>query len=272
MPEDARVPVPREAARLPERRLSSGEMEAVIRRAVELQMRETDPARGEGITEAELVRIGQELGLPAQHIQQALAEVRSRTQEEEWWFGRGFGAGKAVAARVMKRSVERVQRELDTYLRERECMVVQRRLPDRTIYAQASGVVAAVTRAAQRVGSRYPLLRAKTLEVSVQRIDEESCYVAIATDLVAQRTGLVAGGLLGGGSAGGIAGIAAAIAVAPPAALVGVPVLLGTVLASRALYRETLSRTCERLEALLDRLEHRELLPAASAVPRLGGG
>lgn len=263
MAEHPLVPAPREREVLPERRLTSNEMEAVIRRAVELQAREVERGVGEGITEAELVRIGQELGLSPLHMQQALAEVQSRAPEKDMLFGRGFGEARAVASRMVPRSADRVTHELDAYLRDRECMVVQRRMPGRTIYTQASGVVAAFSRAASRVGSRHALLKVKTIEVSVQPIDESSCYVAVAVDLTGQRTGLAAAGLLGGGSGSAAVAATLAVAVAPPAALIAIPVFFGSILGTRAMYRHTAGSMQEKLESLLDRLEHAELLPPA---------
>ncbi|CAN5632145.1 hypothetical protein BH23GEM7_BH23GEM7_39810 [soil metagenome] len=255
------VPASREREVLPERRLTSTEMEAVIHRAVELQAREVERGVGEGITEAELVRIGKELGLSPLHMQQALAEVQSRAPEKDLLFGRGFGDSRAVASRMIRRSADQVTHELDAYLRDRECMVVQRRMPARTIYTQASGVVAAFSRAASRVGSRHELLKVKTLEVSVQPVDESACYVAVGVDLTGQRTGLAAGGLVGGSGAGAAVGIIFAIAIAPAAALVGVPVVIGSILGVRTIYRYAAAQMHEKLESLLDRLEHRELLP-----------
>lgn len=262
MAEHLPVPTPPERELLPERRLTSTEMEAVIRRAVELQAREVERGVGEGITEAELVRIGQELGLSPLHMQQALAEVQSLAPDKDILFGRGFGDARPVASRVIRRGAERVTQELDAYLRDRECMVVQRRMPGRTVYTQASGMVAAFSRAASRVGSRHPLLQVKQIEVSVQPVDESSCYVAVAVDLTGQRTGLAAGGLLGGGGAGAAVAATLGIAVAPPAALLGIPVLFGSLLGMRAIYRHTATTMQEKLESLLDRLEHRELLPS----------
>lgn len=270
--ENPLVPAPSERAGVPERQLSSGELEAVIRRAVELQAREAEGGPGEGLTESELIRIGRELGLSPAHVQQALAEVRSRpSPEREGWFGRGFGDAAVLSSRHVSRSAESVRRELEVYMRDRECMVVQRRLPDRTVYVQASGVVAAVSRAAQRVGSRYPPLGARQIEVAVQPVDENSCFVSLAVDLSGQRTGLAAGGLLGGGGAGGITAAMAAIAIAPPAALVGVPLLIGAVLSARAIYSQLTERMRVQIESLLDRLEHRELLPPGGTWPRLPG-
>ncbi|MDP9348541.1 MAG: hypothetical protein M3P24_05270, partial [Gemmatimonadota bacterium] len=63
---------------LPARRLSSQELEAVIRRAVELQ---AAAGGDDGITEGEVLRVGGELGLSPELVRRALADVRSRPVE-----------------------------------------------------------------------------------------------------------------------------------------------------------------------------------------------
>lgn len=254
------------SANLPARPLSAAEVEAVIRRAVELQAQEVEGGAGpEGLTEAELVRIGSELGLSPQHVQRALAEIAVQPPREEGWFGRGLGPGVVQASRLIRRPAEQVRAELDTYLRERECMVVHRRFPGHVVYREASGATAALQRAAVQVGGRYPLLGAKQLEVGVRALDEDSCYVSLAVELRSQRTGWAAGGLAAGGGLGGATAVFLGIAVAPPAALVGVPLLLVPIAAARAAYRRSHARMQGQLESLLDRLEHGELGAAAPA-------
>ena len=59
-------PAPRPGGGLPARRLSNQELEAVIRRAVEILAAAGTP--DEGISEAEVIRIGQELGLDPEEL------------------------------------------------------------------------------------------------------------------------------------------------------------------------------------------------------------
>ena len=142
-------------------------------------------------------------------------------------------------------------------------MVVQRRLEDRIVYERGSGVGAAVMRAAGIVGARHPLLKARLLEVTVNPADER-CFVALTIDLRTQRSGTIAGV-----AAGGVVGAATAaglgVVLAPPLALVGLPVLGGFAYLMRASYQNTLEKTHTQLESLLDRLEHQELLQEPSA-------
>ena len=257
MPEDRPVPQ-RPNSKVPEPRISSEEMEAVIARALELQASEEERSLDDGISATELVRIAGELGLAPQHVQQAIAEVRGKPAAETSVVAKLLGDARVTVSRFLAMPAARAREQLDRYFQEREAMVVLRRLPDRIIYERGSGVGAAVTRAAGVVGGRHPLLRLARLEVTVSPADERGCFVALSVDLASQRTGAVAGvtvgGLVGAATAAG-----AGIVLAPPLALLGLPVLGGFTYLMRWSYRATLSKTRTQLESLLDRLEHQEL-------------
>ena len=64
------------------RNLSTQEFEEVIRRAVELQA-DSSARVEEGLSEADVVRIGRELGLDPTTIRRAMAEVRGRLAKEK---------------------------------------------------------------------------------------------------------------------------------------------------------------------------------------------
>ena len=241
-----------------ERRLSPAEVEAVLERAIELHVRESAERRGELVSEGELLRIADELGLPAHHVRQALAEVDGGIAPDEGWLTRHLGAGRAGASRNLEQRAEDVRRELERYLLETECMVVERRFRGRTVYAAGTGVLASATRATRRLAGRHRLLGADRLDVAVQGLDSGSCCVAVTSDLRRKRRDVAVTGAVGGGLGAGVA-IAAGVVLAPPAALVGAPLLVAAYLGSRAVYRETLGESATQLESLLDRLEHREL-------------
>jgi hypothetical protein len=253
------VPVDRAPVRLddPERRLSPAEVDAVLGRAIELHVRSSSD-RGTELSEGELLRIGDELGLSAHHLRQALTEVHGGIAPEDGWLARHLGAGRAGASRILDRRPADVRAELERYLLETECMVVERRFADRTVYAAGTGVLASATRATRRLAGRHPLLQAERLEVAVQELDAGSCCVAVAVDLRRKRRDIALTGAVGGGI-GTTAAVAAGIALVPPVALVAAPVLGAAYLGSRAAYRSTFAESAARLESLLDRLEHGEL-------------
>lgn len=250
---------PRGPAGLPERRLTSQEFEQVIRRAAELQARAAEDSSADEITEAEALRIGRELGLSPMHLHQALAEVTEAAPPEEGLLDRWLGVATVAASRAITGNASDVQVVLEEYLVRREFMMVLRRLPDRTVFEPASGVVAAAGRIASQLTARTRPLRLNRLEVAIRRLEEGYCYVTLATALNSERAGFAAGALLMGGGAGTAVAVALGIAVAPPAALLGLPVLAGAAAAMRAGYGQASHRALVQLESLLDRLQHGEL-------------
>lgn len=246
---------------LPARRLSSEQLEAVIRRAVELQAQGSDAP--DGVDEAEVVRIGTELGLAPEHVRRAVAEVRGRGEPEEGTLARYFGRGRATAGRVVGLPAERVAAELERYLLDCEHMVVQRRRLPVTVYERGSGFAATLARTAQQFSDKTPRLDVRELETVVEPVEEGRSFVALAADLSSQRNGRFAGALAAGLGGGGA--VAAAVLVAVPwmlpLALLGVPVFAGTYWGMSAAHAATVRKTETRLHSILDRLESGELLP-----------
>jgi hypothetical protein len=244
---------------LPARKLSSSELEAVIKRAVELQTaRETEMT--DGLSDAEVVRIGQDLGIEQHLVRRAIAEVRSRPPEEHGLVSGMMGPGIIRAARTIRRPAVELGMFLETYLKEAEIMVVERRFPDRTRYQQAQGIGAAVGRTFSKVGSRVAPLGLKTVDVGVALADEDSSVVTLSVDLSSARAGAAVSGWVGGLSGGGtVAAIVLASTAPHLLALAGLGVAAAGVLGSRGIYRTVANQTRDRLEGFLDRLEHGEL-------------
>ncbi|HSJ24758.1 MAG TPA: hypothetical protein VK929_08835 [Longimicrobiales bacterium] len=260
-PEDRDLPAPTPAnqpAPAPTRRLTTGELEAVIRRAVELQ---SDPAGpDEGVSEADVVRIGQELGLEPAAVRRAVAEVRGRAPEERGALTRLVGPATVRASRVMPRPAAATSTVLDRYLRKAELMVPQRRFPDRTRYGRDTSLAAGLSRIGQSLSRSHKPLRMNQLDISVSPLDDASCLVEVSSELRGVRGGL-AGGVMGstGGAATAWAATVWATPIADPLMLLGVPALAGAWLGMRAIYESIYSTTQDKLESLLDRLEHDEL-------------
>ena len=254
------VPAPRpESGNLPARRLSSTELEAVIRRAVELQAT-AGGAPDEGISEGEVLRIGQELGLEPAAVRRAITEVRGRPAAETGVLARAMGPGSARAARTVPRPAAEVARLLEDYLCRCEYMMVQRRFPDRTRFVRDSGIAAGFGRIARSFGRSHAPMDLKQLDVAVAPLDDGSCLVELSSDLAGMRAGLAAGGALGGGGAAGA--IATAVLATPlvdPLALLGLPVLAVSWFGMRGIYRATRGGVQEKLESFLDRLQHGEV-------------
>ncbi|MBW3571604.1 MAG: hypothetical protein KY467_10900 [Gemmatimonadetes bacterium] len=256
---------------LPARRLSSQELEAVIRRAVEIQSAAGTP--DEGISEGEVVRIGQELGLDPIAVRRAITDVRGRPPEEHGLLARAMGPGGIRAARTVRRPAAAVGLLVEEYLLRCEYMLVQRRFPDRTRYVRGTGLAAAMGRGMRKFGASHAAMDLPQLDVAVAALDADSCLVEVSVDTAGTRAGLAAGAAVVGG--GGAATIVAAVLATPiidPLALLSVPTLLGSWWGMRGIYGAVRHSTQDRLESFLDRLEHNELRVPTPRGPFGGGG
>ena len=254
---------PAEGAGLPARRLTGEQMEAVIRRATELQF--AAGAGEEGISETELLRIGRELGLEPANLRRALAEVRTAgSPAEQGMMVSLMGERTVRASRIVKRPAAQVGLLLEEYLRRCEYMEPMRRFPDRTRYERASGMAAAFGRIAAKMGSRQVPLDLQRLDVGVSALDENSALVELSVDQRILRNSLAAGGVLGGSAGGaGVVSMALVTGAPDPLALLALPIVGGVMWGMRTIYRATSGSVEDRLHAFLDRLEHGELrLPA----------
>lgn len=231
----------------------------MIRRAVELQS--SQAARtDDGVSDVDLVRIGQDLGLDPSLVRRAMAEVRMAPDQEKGAMVAVIGARTVRASRVIPRPAAAVEAGLARYLRETELMVPQRRFPGRTRYVRDSSFVAGLERFARGFGTRRKPLDIRELDVGVSALDDASCLVEFSVDLGATRGGLVAGVLGSSGTlATGWAVTVWATAIANPLALLGVPLVAGSWAGMRAIYGSIASSLQDKLESLMDRVEHDDL-------------
>jgi hypothetical protein len=243
---------------LPARRITTEELEAVIRRAVELQAGPS--GADDGISEGEVIRVGQELGLAPELVRRAIADVRGRPVEEHGVVARVTGPSIARAVRTIRRPAAELGLFLEQYLVQCEFMVVQRRFPDRTRYVRGTGVTASLGRASRKMSSKFGALELGTMDVGVSVIDDSTSLVELSVDLSGARTVAVSTGVIGGlGGGGAVAVVALTVPTLGPFAVLGVPVFGAVMLVSRLIYRSVHHRAQDQLEAFLDRLEHGEL-------------
>lgn len=246
-------------ARPDARSLTTQQLEAVIRRAVELEAR-SERRPEEGVSEAEAVRIGQELGLDPASVRRAVAEVRTRPPEERGVLAAAMGPATVRASRVIPRPAAKTAERLERYLHDTEVMVTQRRFPDRTRYVRDSSLIAGVTRFARDLSRGRKPIGLKELDAATAPLDDGSCLLEVSVDLSGARAGHGGGAIAVGGSlASGLAITIWATPVADPLMLLGIPVLAGAWGAMRAIYAGQRRSTAEKLETLLDRVEHDDL-------------
>ena len=241
------------------RTLTTEQLEAVIRRAVELEAGSAGRLE-EGVSEAEVVRIGRELGLDAATIRRAMAEVRSRPAEERGALARAMGPAIARASRVIPRPAADTAARLERYLHDTELMITQRRFQDRTRYVRDSSFGAGISRVVRDLSRGRKPIDLKQVDVAVSPLDGHRCLLDVSTDLSGNRAGYAGGAAaLGGSLASGLAVAVWATPVADPLMLIGIPVLAGAWGGMRAIFRAEVRSTEDKLEALLDRVEHDEL-------------
>lgn len=246
----------------PEAPLSSDQLERVIRRAAELQTaREVLP---ETLEDAEVVRIGVEVGLHESHVRQALLELRAETMvprapEENSLPQRLWGPAFIHASRVVPGDRDEVQGRLRDYLRLGESLRQVRDRPGLSFWEPASDLISQIRRGLDVGGHGFALARAKRIEVAIQELEPGRCLVTISADLRNQRAEHAGGWYTGAGftTAGVTAGL---VAGAGAPLLLVLPLVAGTAFGGSTLFaRRTLRSELEKIElavqGLLDRLE-----------------
>jgi hypothetical protein len=259
-------------AQVPEpSRLDRGALERIIRRAAELQAAERDI--GEGLTEADLLKLGREVGIPAAFLQQALVEERGGALVPpergliNWLAGPRF----LTADRVIPEPVEAIHGSLTHWMAEKELLTVKRRFQGYTSWEPRADFFSTIKRDLQIGGRPYALAKAREVSVQVAPLDERRSHVRLVADLANTRRGHLTTGvtLLGSGAAATAVGIV--LGVALPVAVA--PTILGALVGLVAVRnrRTRLERVQVGMEQVLDRLEHREIqVPAAAPGGALG--
>jgi hypothetical protein len=249
------------------RSLDRAALERVLARASELQAGTGDPA--ESMTEAQLVELGKEVGLSAEHVRQAIAEEQTRVAvaEPEGRASGVFGPTTAWAQRVITGSQADVLARIDRYMQSDEALRVRRRFAERVTWEASRDIVGSIKRGFGVGGRSYALSRADEVGATVVPVDDTRVLVRLDASYGGTRQRSVVGGgvlasagLVGGG---GIITVAATL----PGASMPIALLIGGVWAALGgvgfaavakSYRSSVARAQLALEQALDRLEHGE--------------
>ena len=175
--------------------ISREDLQLVIRRAAELYTEEADA--DERLSEAEVLRIADELGLPGRHVRQALYEL-PRHRGEGGWVDRWFGPPAVVGTRVVPGSPLAVVDRLEDYLVTREFLQVLRRQGEKAVFSPADDAISNVARAVRRPQRQWQIARARRVLVEARPIPEEESHVRLEVDVANRRTRAVTGGFVGG--------------------------------------------------------------------------
>ncbi len=246
--------------------LDRGAMERVLARASELASNSADAP--DGMTEAQLLEIGKEVGLSPTALQQALAEERTRVvlAEETGLEARVMGPAAVSVTRAVPHSPETVLAALEEWMRSEYRMPAKRRFGNRRTWEQRTGVFAELDRSLRGNHAATTLTRASEVAVTVSAIGDGRTAVRLDADISQLRTSRRISGL-----------VTAAVGLG----LGMVPVVLGSVLAPLTMlplflgfatipvlgmgfagwailkgHRKQAERAQLALEQLLDRLEH----------------
>jgi len=250
----------------PGRSLDRAALERVLARATELQAGTGEP--GESMTEEQLIELGKEVGLSAEHVRQAIAEEQTRVTvqaPEGQVSGVVFGPTGAWAQRVITGKQADVLARIDRYMQNEESLTVRRRFTDRVTWEARRDIVGNFKRGFGIGGRRYALARADETGATVVPVDASRVLVRLdATFADTRRRSVIGGGSLASAGVVGGGGIVALAATFPGSSM-PIALMIGGVWAAiggagfaafAKTYRSNVQRAQLALEQALDRLEH----------------
>ncbi len=250
---------------LPSRKIDRAALEKIIQRATELQAGEMDT--GESLTEAELLKLGADVGIDGRYLRQAMYEQGSGATLEKGLLVRWFGPQRVSAGRVVRGLKEDVEAAIGHWMTDGEALTIKRRMQGRTVWEKQKGFMAEMKRGFGVGGKNYHLARAHDVTVVVTRLEEDFCHVELTADMSNIRSAAIGGSLAGTAAltvAGGAMFAFLTVAMIFPFSMVAVVPLVAAgaapVLASRA-QRQKSGNMQLALEQVLDRLEAGEIKP-----------
>ncbi len=258
---------PRQTPALPVT-LDRSALERVLARAAELQAAQAEPA--DGMSESQLIDVGNEVGIPAELVRQALAEERTRVAAPEATgaLGEWFGSPIAWSSRIVKGTPAQLLATIDQWMQREETLRPKRRMPDRLTWEARRDLAGTLQMGLNLKGRAYALAAANEVGATVIAIDGARSMVRVDADFTeSRRRRMRWSAVLGGGLLASAAALMAyTVAVPGSSALVGSVVggvwtLTGGVSAAviASGQRKRMVRAQLALEQILDRLEHGEM-------------
>ncbi len=242
--------------------LSGRQLETVIQRAAELQLRRTEPA--DHLSDDEVVRIADEVGLEERYVRQALAETRanalvpSRPSDRSLPV-RAWGRAHVQLSRVVTGSPAEILSKLEEYFEAQATLRQVRDQRERQVWEPASDIMSQLQRGLDLGGKGYELAKARRIEVMVEPLESERSLVTLRADLSNQRRGHAIGWSIGGASVGAPVAVSLVVGAGFPPLLIIPLVVAGAAGLTTFLAKQTFRRQREKvelvIEGLLDRLE-----------------
>ncbi|HLT92525.1 MAG TPA: hypothetical protein VKZ85_16450 [Woeseiaceae bacterium] len=245
-----------------ERRIATEDLEAIVRRAAEIQNRRGSPGAA-SLTEAEVIEIGRQVGLEPDSVRRAIAEVRAeslapRPPAGNRLFDALVGEGRVEVRRVVAGEPARIQQQVELLLRDREKLQPLRRRLGRSVWEASTGTMARLERFLNFSGREYALAEIRQVDLAVAEIEPGWSLVTLAGD-VGNKRDEVLGGLAGGVLV--LAAVAAVLVGEDGSWAAGVAAGLGAALVAAALgipwARRSLEQRRQRIVLLLEGLVDR---------------
>jgi hypothetical protein len=243
----------------PGKRIDRRALERIIRRAAELQTGEHEI--GEGLTEAEVLQLGADVGIPPTHLRKALLEERTRSvmSSERGLAAWLTGPRYVHAERTLDDEEEATETALNRWMLDGELLAVKRRYPDQTSWEPRRGTMASLKRSLRAGGRSYELARAREIAGQVVDLGGGRVHVRLIADLRNTRRDHLAGAAGFAITGSGLTAVALTLGVAASVAVLPLPLALLVGFGIARARRSEIERMQVALEQVLDRLEHKEI-------------
>lgn len=260
----------------PPRKLDRAALDRVLARASELQSSSIEGGEG-ALTEAEIIALGKEAGMSPDHLQQAMAEERTRSAapDDQGVAASLIGPATVRASRVVPGTPRELLEVIDGWMQRQEGLKIKRRISDRIVWEPRTDLLASLQRGFKLGGGEYALTRAADVSATATAVDANRTLIALDAGLAAYRgsLGITTGVATGVGASGTV--IAIVLGVFAPVAVIPA-IVLGPAMwmISRSAQAKAVDRGQLALEQLLDHLErgdHRKpggLLAAIAATAK----
>jgi len=251
----------------PDRSLTRKEFDEVIRRAAEIAVAEPDGGDS-GLTERDLFRIAQEVGLDDRHVRKALVQVRSSPPTGRGPVAALYGPDFVVVSRTVPGNREELGRKIDEFMVAGQLLQAVRKGTSVLLYRPAVDWASQIARAASSTSRKYYVASAKRVEVRFEPMGAGRTVGEIEVE-PGTRDDYMGGGIIGGlgGGTGTGVGVGLVVAAVAPAALavaagvaLGSAVMGGLCWITGFYHKRRLLEVRAEIEGILDRLETGESL------------
>lgn len=241
-------------------RLSEEAVERVVRRALELDVEPDDDA---GLDVTAVVAAAEELGISRDAVLQSVALERLGDEPQRRVLDPMFGVRWVMTQRRIEGPAETVFERLDEWLTRGHHLRCEERRETTAMWRRRSDMAASLQRGVRGFSGRGRLGTVPSIMGRVSHIDDDTSMVRVVADRSSNRSKHIGVASIGG--AGGVVTAAGFATVAPPLAVVGVPVIaVAGVAATRS--KKAAGALASELSTLLDQLARDEAPSSAVGI------